>query len=70
MFSKTKTPVCQAGGEIITDALWVVRPASVEGRPEQMIVCISCDSRIPQNDLNWYNRSREEGKERSCKVTT
>jgi hypothetical protein len=70
VISKTSRPVCQNGGEIITDSLWVVRPAFVEGRPQQMIVCIACDRRTPQNDLNWYNRSHEEGNERSCTVTT
>jgi hypothetical protein len=70
MFSKTRTPVCQNGGEIITDALWVVRPSFVEGRPQKMIVCVACDLKLPLNDLNWYDRSYEEGKERSCKSRT
>jgi hypothetical protein len=65
MISKTRTPVCQSGGEIITDDLWVVRHAFVENRPEQMIVCIACDLKTPQNDLDWYNRRQQEGN-RSC----
>lgn len=66
MISKTSTPVCQNGGQIIFDGLWVVRPAIVEGRPEQMIVCMTCDRRTPQNDLDWYNRSHRSGN-RMCK---
>jgi hypothetical protein len=68
MISKTSTPVCQSGGGIITDSLWVVRPAFVEGLPQKMIVCVACDRRMPQSDLNWYNQSREEGRERSCEM--
>lgn len=68
MFSKTSQPVCQNGGEIITDSLWVVRPAFVEGTPQQMIVCIACDQRLPLNDLDWYNWSHKEGNERSCRT--
>jgi len=67
MISKTRTPVCQSGGEIITDVLWVVRSAFVEGRPQQMIVCIACDQRTPQGDLNWYNDRQREGN-RSCRT--
>jgi len=70
MFSKTSRPVCQNGGEIITGSVWVVRPAIVEGRPQKMIMCVACDLGLPLNDLDWYNRSHEEGKERSCKSRT
>lgn len=65
MYSKSRHPMCQSGGQIIADALWVVRPAIVDSRPQQMIVCIGCDRRTPQNDLNWYNRRQQEGN-RSC----
>jgi hypothetical protein len=65
MLAKTRTPVCQSGGEIITDSLWVVRLALVEGCPQKMIVCIACDLKHPRSDLDWYNRSHREGN-RSC----
>lgn len=66
MISKTSTPMCQSGGEIIDAGIWVVRPSFVEGRPAQMIVCVACDRRTPQNDLDWYNRSQRAGN-RTCK---